>query len=142
LLEELKVDEEFLNELIEYRKAIKKPLNTTRGVKGVLKAIRDTFIETGISPTELFEIMAENEWQTIKTAYLKNNSNNNNNNNKKRSITETNQETIKKVLEVFEDIDEDKSFMESNHFINFLSEENKKTLEEVQKLYEQMHQDD
>jgi len=80
--------------------------------------------------------MAENEWQTIKTAYLKNNSN------KKRSITETNQETIKKVLEVFEDIDEDKSFMESNHFINFLSEENKKTLKEAQKLYKQMHQDD
>ena len=39
----------FLEELIKYRKEIKKPFKTTRGIKGVLKAIRDTFIETGIS---------------------------------------------------------------------------------------------
>ena len=70
LMSEAQVDEAMLKEIIEYRKEIQKPFKTIRGVKGILKDLRDSRLKSGKSSFELFEIMTENEWQTIKPSYL------------------------------------------------------------------------
>ena len=66
------VDKGFLRELISYRSQIKHPLKTIRGIKGVLRDFADTAKATGKSFDELFEIMSEREWRTIKPEYLQN----------------------------------------------------------------------
>jgi len=70
LMSEAQVDEVMLKEIIEYRKEIQKPFKTIRGVKGILKDLRDSRLKSGKSSFELFEIMTENEWQTVKPSYL------------------------------------------------------------------------
>ena len=70
LLKELQVDKTFLQSLIAYREKIK-PIKTIAGLKKVLKDLRDTRLQSKKSAYELFEIMQENEWLTIKSNYIK-----------------------------------------------------------------------
>jgi len=70
LLQQLGKDEEFLKELIAYRRKIK-PFKSELGVKSVLKNLQNTSIATGRSIDELFGIMQEREWQTIQADYLR-----------------------------------------------------------------------
>ena len=66
----LDADEEFIGELIEYRKDIKKPFKTLRGLLGVLKNLKEIKEQLGINPYQAFETMSEREWQTIEVSYL------------------------------------------------------------------------
>lgn len=62
----------FEQQLIDYRKRIKKPLKTDVGLKALVKALEETAKENGISIQEAFEYMEKNEWQSIKPHYIKN----------------------------------------------------------------------
>ncbi len=73
LLEEIDKDEKFLQDLIAYRRKIKKPFKSELGVKGVLKNLQNTSIATGKSVDELFAIMQEREWLTVQADYLRRN---------------------------------------------------------------------
>jgi len=70
LLKELNISLSDVKKLIAYRKVLKKPLKTMRGLIGLLRAIKNTSKATGKSFDEIFEIMMENEWQSIKPEYL------------------------------------------------------------------------
>jgi len=73
LLQEIGKGEEFLKELIAYRRKIKKPFKSELGVKGVLKNLQNTSIATGKSTDDLFAIMQEREWLTVQADYLRRN---------------------------------------------------------------------
>jgi len=61
LMTNLKVDENFVNEIIEYRKDLGKPLKTTQGLNGLLRKYLDIYLKLKLSPREIFEIQTENE---------------------------------------------------------------------------------
>jgi len=93
------VNEEFVNRLIKYRKEVKKPFKTLRGLKGVLKDFAKTSDETFKSFDELFEIMSEKEWLTIKSEYL---SKLNNNQAKSLNLAQRNQLAVMEAISEFE----------------------------------------
>ena len=72
LLKEMNLENSQLAELLEYRKELKKPLKTIRGVIAMLRNIQATMRTHQKSFDEVFEIMAENEWQSIKPEYIAN----------------------------------------------------------------------
>ena len=73
LLEGIGKTEQFLKELIAYRRKINKPFKSELGVKGVLKNLQNTSITTGKSVDELFSVMQDREWLTIQADYLRRN---------------------------------------------------------------------
>ena len=72
LLKEMNLENSQLAELLEYRKELKKPLKTIRGVIAMLRNIQATMRTHNKTFDEVFEIMAENEWQSIKPEYIAN----------------------------------------------------------------------
>ncbi len=64
--------ESFLRRLIAYRAQIKHPLKTLKGLKGMVRDFAQTHHATGMSFDELFELMSEREWRTIKPEYVQN----------------------------------------------------------------------
>lgn len=62
---------EILNDFIEYRKNIKKPVKTIQPLKIFLNEIRNIY-KSGFNVAEAVEIMKSNEWQTIKLEWLQN----------------------------------------------------------------------
>jgi hypothetical protein len=59
--------------LVDYRKSIKKPIKTVRGLDGLIKNIYQTAEKHNMRIDKVIETMMENEWQTIKPEYLANN---------------------------------------------------------------------
>ena len=57
-------------QLFDYRKDIKKPLKTQRGLNALISSIIKTSKECDITESEAIELMMGNEWQTIKPSYL------------------------------------------------------------------------
>jgi hypothetical protein len=62
----LKIDEEFIKEVIEYRKAIKKPLATVYALNLMLNSILKVVLKYKVSAREVFEFIAGKQWQSIK----------------------------------------------------------------------------
>jgi hypothetical protein len=62
----LKIDEEFIKEVIEYRKAIKKPLATVYALNLLLNEILKVVLKYKVSAREVFEFIAGKQWQSIK----------------------------------------------------------------------------
>lgn len=60
-----------LNDFLDYRKNIKKPIRTIQPLKAFLNEIR-TIYKSGFDVAEAIEIMKSNEWQTIKLEYIQN----------------------------------------------------------------------
>lgn len=60
-----------LNDFLEYRKNIKKPIRTIQPLKAFLNEIRNIY-KSGFDVVEAVEIMKSNEWQTIKLEWLQN----------------------------------------------------------------------
>ena len=101
LLKELQVDKTFLQSLIAYREKIK-PIKTIAGLKKVLKDLRDTRLQSKKSAYELFEIMQENEWLTIKSDYIKTQQKDLTITNKTNELNEEINESINGFLEMAE----------------------------------------
>lgn len=59
-----------IDEIIAYRKSIKKPFKTDRGIKGIEASFREC-IEGGYNFEEVFNKMIEKEWSSIKLEWLK-----------------------------------------------------------------------
>jgi hypothetical protein len=55
--------------LIDYRKEIKKPLKTTKGLSGVINDIDTVSTKYNMSFEQVMEVIMKNEWQTIKCDY-------------------------------------------------------------------------
>ena len=72
LLKEMNLENSQLAELLEYRKELQKPLKTIRGVIALLRNIQATMRTHNKTFDEVFEIMAENEWQSIKPEWVSN----------------------------------------------------------------------
>jgi hypothetical protein len=66
LMTNLKIDEEFIKEVIEYRKAIKKPLATVYALNLLLNEILKVVLKYKVSAREVFEFIAGKQWQSIK----------------------------------------------------------------------------
>ncbi len=62
---------ELLNDFVDYRKKIKKPLKTIQPLKIFLAEIR-TIYKSGFDVKEAIELMKSNEWQTIKLEWIQN----------------------------------------------------------------------
>ena len=62
---------ELLNDFVEYRKKIKKPVKTTQPLKIYLAEIRAIY-KNGFDVNEAVEIMKSNEWQSIKLHWIQN----------------------------------------------------------------------
>lgn len=62
---------ELLNDFVEYRKKIKKPVKTTQPLKIFLAEIR-TIYKSGFDVKEAIELMKSNEWQSIKLEWIQN----------------------------------------------------------------------
>ena len=71
LIKDLDIDEKFLLDLIYYREQIGKPLKTVKMLEGMLKDLLACKIQTGKSVKELFEILEEQGWKTIKAEWVK-----------------------------------------------------------------------
>ena len=69
-LNELKVDETFLYELINYREQIGKPFKTIKMLSRTLKDIQNTMLKLSKSANEVFDIMQEQGWKTIKAEWV------------------------------------------------------------------------
>lgn len=65
-------DKELAKELVEYRKQLGKPLRTDKGLKGMLKTIRETSKEKRIPVQDVVDYMMEKEWQTAQASYFDN----------------------------------------------------------------------
>ena len=70
LINSMKIKEETIDFLIEYRKSIGKPF-TKYSLLGFLKDLLKTKVETKKTIKELIQIMCENGWKTIKPEYIK-----------------------------------------------------------------------
>ena len=62
---------ELLNDFVDYRKKIKKPLKTIQPLKIFLAEIR-TIYKSGFDVKEAIELMKSNEWQSIKLEWIQN----------------------------------------------------------------------
>lgn len=62
---------ELLNDFVDYRKKIKKPLKTIQPLKIYLAEIRAIY-KNGFDVNEAVEIMKSNEWQSIKLEWIQN----------------------------------------------------------------------
>ena len=65
----LLVNTDLEKKVVDYRKSIKKPLNTTAGVNGVIKNLNLTATAWDVSIDTVFDYMAEKEWQSINKDY-------------------------------------------------------------------------
>jgi len=71
LIKDLDIDEKFLLDLVYYREQIGKPLKTVKMLEGMLKDLLTCKIQTGKSVKELFEILEEQGWKSIKPEWVK-----------------------------------------------------------------------
>jgi len=69
LKKKLGVTDEFTEAIMRYRKEIKYPLKTTRGVLTLLSDILRCVTQHKETPYSVLEIMMNNEWRTIKPEY-------------------------------------------------------------------------
>jgi len=65
-------DKELAKELVEYRKQIRHPLSTDKGLRGVINSIRETSKEKRIPVRAVVDYMMENEWQKASVSYFNN----------------------------------------------------------------------
>jgi hypothetical protein len=66
LMKSLNVDDKFVEEIISYRKQIKKPIATTQALNLMLNSILKVVTAYRVSPDEVFEFIAGKQWQSIK----------------------------------------------------------------------------
>jgi len=71
LLRDLEVDKSFLAELFYYRDEIGKPFKTERMVSSLLNDLLKCKLQTGKSAEELFDILQEQGWKSIKPEWIK-----------------------------------------------------------------------
>ena len=100
LMNDLKIDEEFVKDLIFYRDEIEKPIKTTSGLRGLLKDILETSLKSRKSPQELVETMKENEWKTIKYDYLAPSELGPPKNYTKKDVVSQNMEAVRQAIEM------------------------------------------
>ena len=60
---------DFEKELIDYRKSIKKPIKTPRGLTSLVNAIHNTAKAWSVHPDVVKNFMMDNEWQSVKPDY-------------------------------------------------------------------------
>lgn len=65
----LEAKNDFEQELIDYRKSIKKPLVTPRGLTSLVNAIHSTAKAWSVHPDVVKNFMMDNEWQSVKPDY-------------------------------------------------------------------------
>ena len=58
-----------LGKVVDYRKKIKKPLKTDRGLKGIETSFKEC-IDNGYTFDSIFNIMQEKEWQSVKLDWI------------------------------------------------------------------------
>lgn len=56
--------------LVDYRKSIKKPIKTVKGLDGMIRNIYQTAEQHSMRVDDVVRLMMENEWMTIKPEYL------------------------------------------------------------------------
>jgi predicted transcriptional regulator len=65
LMQKLNVDDNFIKEVIEYRKAIKKPIVTAYALNLFLNSVLKVVETYKVNPEEVFEFIAGKQWQSI-----------------------------------------------------------------------------
>jgi predicted transcriptional regulator len=66
LMQKLNVDDNFIKEVIEYRKAIEKPIVTAYALNLFLNSVLKVVETYKVNPEEVFEFIAGKQWQSIK----------------------------------------------------------------------------
>ena len=69
-LENLEVDGEFLSSVFEYRKKLGKPLKTERMVNSLLNNILKCKKELGMNAQEVFDVMQDKGWISVKPEWI------------------------------------------------------------------------
>jgi hypothetical protein len=69
LMKNLNVDENFIKEILEYRKAIKKPIATSYALNLLLNSILKVVLKYQVAPEQVFEFLAGKQWQSIKAEW-------------------------------------------------------------------------
>jgi len=112
LIKELEIENSKLIELLEYRKELKKPFKTIKGVITLLKNIQATMRTHKKTFDEVYEIMTEREWQSIKPEWVSNLEANRNN--QKNVVGSSSIEEIKakveEEVEFLEAMQDDKAY--------------------------------
>jgi len=72
LMKDLGIDKNFLFDLMYYREQIDKPLKTERMISALLNDLLICKVKTKRSVEEIFEIMEEQGWKTVKAEWIKN----------------------------------------------------------------------
>jgi len=70
LMEQLQVDETFIEEIEKYRKEIKAPFKTALGLNNLLTEYLNIMKSLNISPYKIFEIQASKEWKSVKVEWI------------------------------------------------------------------------
>jgi predicted transcriptional regulator len=109
LMQKLNVDDNFIEELISYRKQIKKPIATTQALNLMLNNILKVVTAYRVRPGEVFEFIAGKQWQSIKFDWdevkkefsnqLQKEANNNTNNINNGYMSKAGQETYNNAME-------------------------------------------
>jgi len=78
LMNQLNVNETFIEEIIKYRREIKAPFKTALGINNLLNEYLNIMKSLNINPYKIFEIQAGKEWKSVKIDWIQRELQNNN----------------------------------------------------------------